>query len=596
MSETQKAPTARVGAVAAGPTTRGSIPSTHLGAEAESTRAVVTFIDGLLAGTDFELVANTTIGRRTDATIVVPAQERAMSALHCAIRRTASGLWVVEDSSSGGTHLNRERIKSGARPVLSSGDVIGLGEHGPTMVFSLRSSTFVGAGPQSLYAFTLARSGVDEPDRRRFVDKPLVLLGRDRDCDLRFDPHGDREVSKRHARIRYGGRCFVLEDAGSSGGTLLNGVKLGAPGVLREGDIIELGAGGPKLVVEALEGVDDPRAHADAALAQASRMARRTGRWAVVAALVAVAVAGAISYSVWRSNRAHTEQIAADLERRDDERAAAEMPSITERFQQLSRAHGPAVLLVYSRFRIEVDGVHDAAHPFFEGDSFGSGFVISSAGLAITNRHVAEPWLGEPEYAAALARARAAFGADKVHVRSVLAAWPAGSEVIRDGALAFDRGFNSDGLGNLRVLGFPPQHLVGVDFEGDEVQLVATDHTDLALLQLGGRFEAASIPALAPPEQSLQPLDPVMGLGFPAGRQLLEGTTASLSPTLGEVRKIESTVQLSMPTFPGNSGGPVLDADGRVVGVTTRRFGEGVAVCIPVDKVRALLRHLDVAP
>ena len=146
------------------------------------------------------------------------------------------------------------------------------------------------------------------------------------------------------------------------------------------------------------------------------------------------------------------------------------------------------------------------------------------------------------------------------------------------------------------MLGFPPQHLVGVDFEGDEVQLVATDHTDLALLQLGGRFEAASIPALAPPEQSLQPLDPVMGLGFPAGRQLLEGTTASLSPTLGEVRKIESTVQLSMPTFPGNSGGPVLDADGRVVGVTTRRFGEGVAVCIPVDKVRALLRHLDVAP
>lgn len=588
--------------VAEGPgplTTRGSIPSTHVGAAGEATTAVLSFIDGLLAGQEFELEAQTTIGRRKDVTIVVPAEERAVSAAHCTIRRTASGLWVVEDAgSSGGTYLNREKIKPGARPVLTSGDVIGLGSPGPTAMFSLRSSTYVGGAAQQLYSITVARVGVDEPDRRRFADRPVISLGRDRDCDLRFDPHGDREVSKRHARIRYGGRCFLLEDAGSSGGTLLNGVRLGAPGVLRAGDVIELGAAGPKLVVEALEGVDDVREQADAALAHARRVASRGSRWALLAGTGAIAIAGAVSWAVWRSGREQAEQI-ADLARRGDARDATAAPiSDTERFQQLATRHGPATLLVYVHFHVEVEGVHDAAHPFFEGETFGSGFVISPDGLAVTNRHVAEPWLGEPEYADAVTRARTAFGADKVSVVSEIAAWPAGTEAIgADRRPALDRGFSKTKLGNLKVEGFPPDHLVKVnDAQFGEVELVATDHTDLALLRLSGlTVDPASVFTLPAEPVALEPLDPVMGLGFPAGRQLLEGTKASLSPTMGQVRKIESTLQLSMPTFPGNSGGPVLDAEGRVIGVTTRRFGEGVAVCIPIDKVRALQRHLGIA-
>jgi pSer/pThr/pTyr-binding forkhead associated (FHA) protein/S1-C subfamily serine protease len=587
-----------VSAAASPVVTRGSIPSTNLGAASEAAIAVLTFIDGLLAGQELELTTQATIGRRKDATIVVPAEERAVSALHCALRRTASGLWIVEDAgSAGGTYLNRERIKPGARPVLTSGDVIGLGAHGPTALFTLRSSTYVGGVAAQVYAITLARSGIPQPERSRFADRPLVVLGRDRDCDLRFDPHADREVSKRHARIRYGGRCFLVEDAGSAAGTLLNGVRLGAATMLRVGDIIELGAGGPKLVVEALEGVDDAREQTEAVLASATRAARRGTRRAMFGAAAAVLVAAAASSAVWWSSRQHADAIAADLDRRDQQRTAAVAVPTTEKFQALARMHEPAMLLVHARFHIEVEGVHDAANPFFAGDTFGSGFVISSSGLAITNRHVAQPWLGEPEYADALARAREAFGADRVAIVSQIAAWPAGSEILgSDRELAFDRGFNSGGLANLRVVGFPPEHLADVPYDGGTVELVANDHTDLALLQLvGASFDAASIPTMAAPDESIQPLDPVMGLGFPAGRLLLEGTKAILTPTLGEVRKIESTVQLSMPTFPGNSGGPVLDAEGRVIGVATRRFGEGVAVCIPVAKVRSLLLHLGVA-
>ncbi len=451
--------------------TRGSVPSTHLGAAGDAGVAVLTFIDGLLAGQEVELIPQTTIGRRKDSTIVVPAEERAVSADHCFIRRTASGLWVVEDAGSGGgTYLNREKIKPGARPVLSSGDVIGLGDRGPTALFTQRSAMYVGASAPQIYAITVARTGVDEPDRHRFADRPMILLGRDRECDVRFDPKGDREVSKRHARIRYAGRCFMLEDAGSSGGTLLNGVRLGAAGVLRAGDVIELGTGGPKLVVEELEGVDDHREQVEAAMAHANRVASRGSRWAVLGAVAAVTIAGGVSFFVWQSSREHVEQaatdikqVATDIKQRDEDRAAAIPASTTKVFQDLAAKHGPAILLIHVKFHLEVEGVHDATQPFFEGETFGSGFVISQSGLAVTNRHVAEPWLGDAEYADALARARGAFGAAKVKVVSEIAAWPAGTEALNaKKELALDRGFSSKKLGNLSVVGFPPDHFVQV--------------------------------------------------------------------------------------------------------------------------------------
>jgi pSer/pThr/pTyr-binding forkhead associated (FHA) protein len=137
---------------------RGSIPSTRLGEAAGQTVAVLQFIDGLLAGHTVALHGPTTVGRGRDATVVVPAAERAVSATHCRIRRTASGLWVLEDADSrGGTFLNRERLGPGARPVLGSGDVIGLGAGGPTVIFTLQSPEHAAAQATELYAVTLAR-------------------------------------------------------------------------------------------------------------------------------------------------------------------------------------------------------------------------------------------------------------------------------------------------------------------------------------------------------------------------------------------------------------------------------------------------------
>lgn len=77
-----------------------------------------------------------------------------------------------------------------------------------------------------------------------------IRLGRARECEIRID---DPLVSMTHAELtigREGG--LVVRDAGSERGTFLNGVRLTRPLPIRMGDQVQLGDGGPRLLLEGL--------------------------------------------------------------------------------------------------------------------------------------------------------------------------------------------------------------------------------------------------------------------------------------------------------------------------------------------------------
>ena len=73
-----------------------------------------------------------------------------------------------------------------------------------------------------------------------------ISIGTDALNDLRFDPAIDGNTSQNHAVILHGEYDYVLKDKGSAKGTLVNN-RVVSEIVLKDGDLIEFGAGGPKV-------------------------------------------------------------------------------------------------------------------------------------------------------------------------------------------------------------------------------------------------------------------------------------------------------------------------------------------------------------
>jgi len=130
-----------------------------------------------------------------------------------------------------------------------------------------------------------------------------------------------------------------------------------------------------------------------------------------------------------------------------------------------------------------------------------------------------------------------------------------------------------------------PDRKVSVENEGRQLQGTiqrVIEDKDLALVEVPGELPALEKATTAPKVG-----DPVLAIGSPLG---LGGSASS-----GIVSAVRSgTLQFSAPVSPGNSGGPVVDRRGRVLGVTTSKLvasgAEGLSFAIPVDAVCAALQ------
>jgi S1-C subfamily serine protease len=183
-----------------------------------------------------------------------------------------------------------------------------------------------------------------------------------------------------------------------------------------------------------------------------------------------------------------------------------------------------------------------------EGGGVGSGFVLNGEGEIATNAHVVTTGEGE-----AIRRAR-----------SVFVEFADGNQV--------------------------PAKIVGADPNAD-IALLRIDPEGLKLrpLPLG---ESASV----------EVGEPVAAIGSPFGeRQSLSvGVISAIDRSIQSLNQnfsISGAIQTDAAINPGNSGGPLVDGEGRVVGVnqqikTTSGGGEGVGFAVPVDAVKRSLDML----
>jgi len=111
---------------------------------------------------------------------------------------------------------------------------------------------------------------------------------------------------------------------------------------------------------------------------------------------------------------------------------------------------------------------------------------------------------------------------------------------------------------------------------------------DLALLKVNGTGRAfLTIGSSAPPKGGAT----VYAIGNPGGltNTFSKGMVSGIREVKGQVAAIQTTAAISR----GSSGGPLLAADGRVVGVTTwyLRGGQSLNFAIPASKVQGLVRN-----
>ncbi len=123
--------------------------------------------------------------------------------------------------------------------------------------------------------------------------------------------------------------------------------------------------------------------------------------------------------------------------------------------------------------------------------------------------------------------------------------------------------------------------------------------SDLALLRLSsdGKFPCAHLGD----SNSLRVGDYAIAVGSPYGLSftVTSGIVSALGRTLGgaQGRAIEGVIQTDAPLNPGNSGGPLLDSEGRVIGINTAVFmpAQGLCFAIPSNTasfvIAEFLRH-----
>ena len=182
-------------------------------------------------------------------------------------------------------------------------------------------------------------------------------------------------------------------------------------------------------------------------------------------------------------------------------------------------------------------------NPFFgsrENRALGSGFVIDKSGHVVTNYHVVE-------------------GASKVEV-------------------SFS--------GNDEM----PATVVGAD-----------PSTDIAVLRIRGAQNRALAPLELGASSAVKVGDAVVAIGNPFGleRTVTAGIVSALQRQITAPNgfAIDQVIQTDAAINHGNSGGPLLNADGRVIGVNAQIETEtggnvGIGFAIPIDTVKEVVSQL----
>ncbi|HLW94502.1 MAG TPA: trypsin-like peptidase domain-containing protein [Solirubrobacteraceae bacterium] len=226
---------------------------------------------------------------------------------------------------------------------------------------------------------------------------------------------------------------------------------------------------------------------------------------------------------------------------------AAEEGSLSGRGQltpaEIYRRDAPGVVYITATVVEQTQSPFDLFPSTTRGTSSGTGFVINRAGTILTNAHVIA-------------------GAVKISVAF------AGNQTV-----------------TARVIGRDPDD-------------------DLALL----RINPDGIPLVPLPlgdSDTVRVGDPTYAIGNPFGlpRSFTSGVVSALQRSIKAPNSfsIDNVIQTDAPLNPGNSGGPLINAQGEVIGINSQiatggsssNGSVGIGFAIPIDTARAVIPQIE---
>jgi S1-C subfamily serine protease len=231
--------------------------------------------------------------------------------------------------------------------------------------------------------------------------------------------------------------------------------------------------------------------------------------------------------------------------------------------------YAKSIAFILAEYWLEVEG-----EKVYRNLAEGTAFLVDSDGYLLTSRHVSCPWLEDQTLFALVQQLRMRGVTPRFGYRLFL--WFEGDQAFNRIAQVMettditdvyltDKAFSTQSPARLSIAGVakPPIQTRQV--------VISPLKDDYAALKID-KVPEGLIPL--PLDLKMMPLDVpklsrILILGFPLGRRT-QDTVVNVSVTNGHVRRsFKNMIQVDASIYGGNSGGPIIDIRGKVIGIVS---------------------------
>jgi S1-C subfamily serine protease len=237
------------------------------------------------------------------------------------------------------------------------------------------------------------------------------------------------------------------------------------------------------------------------------------------------------------------------------------------RLEDYANQYSPSIAFLLVEYWLEIDN-----EKMYRNMAEGTAFLVDSEGYMLTSRHVVCPWLEDTNLLATVYHFIEMEKTPELKYRIFL--WFEGarafnrvSRLIESPDLTdvyfIENAYSTESEPRLSIAGVPkpPVHTRQVITAPlkDDFAVIKIDSVPKGLqpLPLDLKLDSKNVPKLSR----------LITIGFPLGSRT-QADTVNASVTGGNVRRsFENVIQVDASLYGGNSGGPIIDARGKVIGI-----------------------------